>query len=121
MVKNRTQLMESILKLIEPTVDKVRVSEAYFVGILSLIETLFSRKLEDILYEMNISRGVELALIKKEGLLGEILELIIDIEKFNTEAIYKFEKRYKLEKLSIEHLAIESMKSVNKFEKAQKK
>ena len=117
MVKYRTQLMENILTVIEKDASKQRISEAYFVGILSLIETIFSRKIEDILVEMNISYDVEIALLNKEGLLGEILELIISIEKFDTEKIHNFEKRYKLERQSIETVALESMKNVNKFEK----
>lgn len=119
MVKNRTELMENILKVVEPDARSNRLGEAYFVGVLSLIDTIFSAKLEDILEQMNISESVEAALLRDEGLYGEIYALVRDIEAFNTDAIYNFEKRHKLAPASIEKIALESMRSVNSFEKPE--
>ena len=116
MVKNRTELMENILKIVEPSAGTNRVGEAYFVGVLSLMDTVFGVELEEILQHLNISEEVELALLYKEGRLGEIYQLVEDIEEFNTEAIHEFERKYHLEMEAIELIALESMRSVNRFE-----
>jgi EAL and modified HD-GYP domain-containing signal transduction protein len=116
LVKNRTELMENILKTLQPNVKSNMLGEAYFVGVLSLIDTIFSEKLERILEDMNISQEVKNALLKDGGILGEIYALIRDIEAFDTHAIGKFEETYYLEKGLLKKLILDSMESVNKFE-----
>jgi EAL and modified HD-GYP domain-containing signal transduction protein len=116
LVKNRTELMENILKTLQPNVKSNLLGEAYFVGVLSLIDTIFSEKLETILEDMYVSEEVKNALLKDEGILGEIYALIRDIEAFNTHAISKFEATYYLEPGVLKKLILDSMENVNKFE-----
>ena len=116
MVKNRTNLMESILKAIEPNVKSNMLGEAYFVGVLSLIDTIFGMELVDILEQMHISDEVKDALLRGKGKLGEIYMLVRDIEVFNTEAMRIFEERYKLKSGCIKDLVVESIEDVNSFE-----
>jgi len=116
MVKYRTELMENILKLIKPDVKSNMLGEAYFVGVLSLIDTVFGIELATLLEDMHISKEVEDALLNEKGLLGEIFVLVKDIEMFNTVAVDAFEVKYSLAHDSIENIAIQSMKDVNKFE-----
>jgi EAL and modified HD-GYP domain-containing signal transduction protein len=116
MVKNRTELMQSILKVINPSVKSNMLGEAYFVGVLSLIDTVFSVKLEEILVHVNISQEVESALLRDEGLFGEIFALVRDIEDFKIHSVALFEKKHKLKSGSIEEIVVESMKNVNVFE-----
>ena len=116
MVKNRTELMENILKAINPEVRSNMLGEAYFVGVLSLIDTLFSMKLEDVLKHMRISQEAEDALLKGENILGEILILIKKLEKFDTQAAIDFEEKYKLKKGILNDMIIKSLESVQVFE-----
>jgi EAL and modified HD-GYP domain-containing signal transduction protein len=116
MVKNRTNLMESILKAIEPNVKSNMLGEAYFVGVLSLIDTIFGMELVDILEQMHISDEVKDALLRGEGKLGEIYMLVRDIEVFNTKSMKIFEERYKLKSGCIKDLVVESIEDVNSFE-----
>ena len=116
MVKNRTELMQSILKVINPHVKSNMLGEAYFVGVLSLIDTVFSVKLQEILVHVNISKDVEEALLEDKGLFGEIFALVRDIEDFKIYSVSLFEKKYKLKAGSIEEVVVESMKNVNIFE-----
>ena len=116
MVKNRTELMQSILKVINPSVKSNMLGEAYFVGVLSLIDTVFSVKLEEILLHVNISQEVEAALLEDKGLFGEIFALVRDIEDFKIHSVSLFEKKHKLKSGSIEQVVVESMKNVNVFE-----
>ncbi|MFT7002925.1 MAG: EAL and modified HD-GYP domain-containing signal transduction protein [Sulfurimonas sp.] len=118
MVKSRTELMENILKAVNPDVKSNALGEAYFVGVLSLIDTLFSVKLEIILKELNISDEVTNALLKDEGLLGEIYALIRDIEAFDTESSHIFTSKYNLGTHQIEDIVLKSMEEVTIFEEA---
>lgn len=119
MVKNRTELMERILKAIYPEVKSNTLGEAYFVGVLSLIDTLFGVKLEVILKDMNVSEAVEEALLNDEGLLGEIYLLVRNIEAFKIKEIMAFEHKYGLEVDSIENIALECMRDLQSFENPQ--
>ena len=116
LVKTRTELMEKIVLALKPNADKELLGEAYFVGVLSLIEVVFGVELEKILEDINISTDVELALLKEEGFLGEVYKLIKNIESFDVVLIEKFEKKYKLETGTLQQIMMQSIENVNKFE-----
>jgi len=116
MVKNRTELMEKILKTLEPDVRSNMLGEAYFVGVLSLLDTVFGMKLEDILVHIKISNEAQSALLEGKGRLGEILSLIRKIEQFDTESVASFESKYKLENGTLNNIIVMSMEGVQKFE-----
>ena len=116
LVKQRTELMENILKAVEPNVKSNMLGEAYFVGVLSLIDTVFGVEMKVLLEDMHISQEVEEALLEDKGLLGEIFVLVRDIEAFNTSEINAFELKYNLNKDVIENIAIRSMEDINNFE-----
>ena len=119
MVKHRTELMENILKTLQPDVRSNMLGEAYFVGVLSLIDTVFSMPLEDILQEMNVSQDVCDALLEDEGTLGEIFKLVRAIEECDEIAVSNFEKQHKLKSGKIEQVYLQAMEDVNDFEKPQ--
>lgn len=116
MVKNRTELMQNILKALKPDARSNMLGEAYFVGVLSLIDTLFSTKLENILQHVKISDDVEAALLHGSGLLGEILTLVKKIEEFDTQGAIEFEDKHELRNGALNELIITSMQSVQMFE-----
>lgn len=116
MVKNRTQLMENILKAVEPDVRSNMLGEAYFVGVLSLINTIFSVKLETILDDMHVSDEVKSAILYDFGILGEIFAVVRGIEEFDTNAIRQFEERYSLDSNVMKEIVLQSIRDVNSFE-----
>ncbi len=118
MVKNRTVLMERILKETVPDAGKSMLDQAYFVGVLSLIDVLFEEDLEKILDEMNVYEVVQSALLQDSGILGEIYALVRDIEEFNPKAMIEFEERHHLDGGAIGKIVIECMKEVAVFEVA---
>ncbi len=120
MAISRTRLMQNILKLIRSDADKNALGEAYFVGILSLMDTVFSVELEHILEHMYISEAVSDALLKDEGILGEIYILVRNIEKFNTQAIEDFAHKHKIALERINLAVMESIEHVNDFEQSYK-
>jgi EAL and modified HD-GYP domain-containing signal transduction protein len=96
------------------------LGQAYFVGVLSLLDTIFGRKIEDILEEMHVDDMVKDALLYEKGLLGEIYVLVKDIEQFHTDKVALFEKKYNLQGAILDDLVLESMKQVTLFEDATK-
>ncbi|MDY0122739.1 EAL domain-containing protein [Sulfurimonas sp.] len=118
MVKNRTVMMERILKEAVPDAGKSMMDQAYFVGVLSLIDVLFEDDMQKILDEMNVYDVVRDAILKDSGILGEIYALIRDIEEFNPKAMMEFEERHDLESGVLGKIMIECMKEVAVFEVA---
>jgi len=120
MAKNRTELMQKVLKMIHPDAKSNAMGEAYFVGMLSLIDALFGIELSQILETMHISEGIKEALLKHKGLLGEIYLFVQAIESFNTEAIESFITKYKLDHEMVRTSILQSIESVNSFEDSLK-
>jgi len=121
MVKNRTELMESVIEDIFPDARaNGTLGQVYFVGVLSLIDTVFGVKLEKILEDMNVDKEVKDALLEYKGLLGDVYALIKDIESFNIVGISKFVKRYNFDQKKITEISLKSMKAVSSFEESMK-
>jgi len=116
MVRNRTTLMQKILKKVQPDVQSNMLGEAYFVGLLSLVDVALSTELKLILEQINISKEVKDALIRQKGILGEIYILVKAIENFDTQTIKDFEDKYKLECDVLKEINIQSMEDVESFE-----
>ena len=108
--------MESILKTVNPEARSNMIGEAYLVGVLSLIDVVFSKKMEDILENIHVSDTVKNAILNESDILGEIYKLVKDIEAFNTQAEADFEMRYGLEEGTIKELIVKSIEETNKFE-----
>ena len=116
LVKSRTDLMEKVLKTIMPDVKSNMLGEAYFVGVLSLMNTIFSVDLEKILDDLHVSSEVKNAILYDEGMLGDIFALVRSVESFNTNVISKFEEQYRLSDDIIQNLILQTIQEVNSFE-----
>ena len=115
MVQNRIELMEIILKDVEPNVKSDRLSEAYLVAVLSLIDTIFSMKLEDILERVNISENVKEALLDYNNIFGEILQVILFIENSNFKGVTQFERDNSLAPGTVQKAVVSAIENVNHF------
>lgn len=118
MVKNRTELMQNLLKVLKPDVKSNALGEAYLVGILSLINTIFQADLGEILEHIHISDIAKKALLNDEGTLGMLYRVVRDIEDYNITRIVAFSKRYKVAEESIQEVILNAIENVNEFEKA---
>jgi len=116
MVKNRTELMERILQEIYPDANSSMLGEAYLVGVLSLIDTLFSMPLEKILNNINISDEVRDALLEDKGLFGDIYKVVRSMEQMDINTIVTFEMKYKLAPNKIRNITMTSIEEVAKLE-----
>ncbi len=118
LVKSRTVLMQETLKLIKPNVSKTELSEAYFIGVFSLIDALLGGVIEDILDDMNISDNIKGAIVGKNSTYADILTFIIANEERDDNYIKYFIEKYELNPNEIEHVLLESIKDINTFEEA---
>ncbi|MBA1432771.1 MAG: HDOD domain-containing protein [Epsilonproteobacteria bacterium] len=116
MVKNRTELMERILKEIRPDARSNMLGEAYMVGVLSLMDTLFGMPLEEILQNINVSDEVKDALLYDKGLFGEIYRVVRSTEHMDINTIVDFEMKYRLAPNKIKDIIMSSIEEVAKLE-----
>ena len=66
-----------------PTLGKVRDApdEAFMVGILSLLDTLFEVAMEDLVASLHLSEKVAAALLRREGPFGQLLQFVERMER----------------------------------------
>ncbi len=119
MVINRTFLMENILKEIQPNIGSNMLGEAYLVGVLSLMDTLFGMPIDAILQSINISDPVKDAILNDAGELGEAYAIVRATESFDVDEIMAFEKRHNLQAGSIKNIVLEAIKYANEFDNPQ--
>ena len=120
MVKNRTELMQNLLRVLKPDVKSNALGEAYLVGVLSLIGSVFHARLEDVLDSIHISELSRDALLHDKGTLGMLYKAVRDIEEFNVSEIVAFSKRYKVAEEAIQEVILKSIENVNNFESSLK-
>lgn len=76
----RGKLMELIAKQIEPRNHKM-ADTAFTVGIMSLMDTLFSIPMEEILEQIAVVEAVSDALLHRKGQFGDLLKLVEHMER----------------------------------------
>ncbi len=111
MVKQRTEIMVNLMKMIKQSSSQTQQSEAYFVGILSLMDTLMHVPLHDVLNELYVDEKVRDALFNQSGFLGELYAVALAVETFNTDLIDNFIHNNKLDKAAFEKMIIEVFKN----------
>jgi EAL and modified HD-GYP domain-containing signal transduction protein len=67
--------------------DTVIQERAFITGSFSLLDTLLSMPMADVMAQLNMPIEVKLALIERTGLLGQLLKLIESLEKGEFEAV----------------------------------
>ena len=65
----------------------VLLDKAAFIGLLSLVEALFNTPIDTILDELNIDGEIADTLINYKGEFGQIFELILAVERFDTDKV----------------------------------
>jgi len=54
---------------------------AYLVGLISLMDVVFNRNIEDVVKEFNIDKSIKEAVTAKSGELGKLLNIVLEYEK----------------------------------------
>jgi EAL and modified HD-GYP domain-containing signal transduction protein len=81
---------------------------AFITGLLSSIEVLLGKKLEDIIKHMPLAQQIELALLGKDGLLGELLALTTNYILGNSDKINELIDMYSLDAQYIQREFVEA-------------
>lgn len=116
MVQNRAMLMGKLYKLIHPNANKEEEGKVFFVAIMSLSSAVMSLPLSLILKEMSLSVELIIALLSHEGILGELLSLVEEIERFEVQKVQQFIEKHHLNPESVFALMHETIVNVNTFE-----
>jgi len=117
MVKQRTEIMVNLMKVIKKNSSQTDQSEAYFVGILSLMDTLMHIPLEEVVQEFNVDASVTNALFSQSGFLGELYSIALAVENFDTTKIDAFINKYNIDKANFEKMMLEVFESTIQLEK----
>lgn len=105
-VQNRIDLMLGILKLMGKE-DEELITQARFVALLSLLETVFEMPLVFILNELGVEDVIKHALINNEGELGKLYALVQSLEKSDQETSQKLLLAYGLPPIESTYQLIE--------------
>ncbi len=84
--------------------------DAYYLGLYSLIDTILSVKIEQIINELNfLEKEVKDALLGKKNPYRELLDFIINFENGDFDKAEEFIKKHKLDKENINTLYIDAI------------
>lgn len=116
MVRQRTEIMVNLLKLVKNNASTNEQGEAYFVGILSLMDTLLHVPLDEVLREFYVEKSISDAIYYQSGFLGELYTVVLAVEQFDTQVLDSFLQKYKIDKKKFEQMILEVFKSTVELE-----
>lgn len=73
--------------LIEMSKENILADSAFLVGMLSLIDTLFSTSKEELINDLNVDEEIRVALLEYGGRLGTLLRAVISAEDGNFDEV----------------------------------
>lgn len=103
-VRSRTYIMHEISKRI----DKSIVSNAYFVGVISLMDTLFGVSKRTLIQQLHLDKDIKEAILRKDGTLGEIYKFVLALETFDTDFVESFVEKYNISKEALEEITLKA-------------
>lgn len=101
-VQYRTELLVELYVTINPSCSDNMMAGVYFMGMLSLIDSVINRSKAEILERLTIEHTLREAILEHKGFLGEMLALVEAIEKFDLSVIQNFIEKYNISPKSLE-------------------
>ncbi|MGQ5524397.1 EAL and HDOD domain-containing protein [Chitinimonas sp. PSY-7] len=105
----RGYLMELLTKALKPG-DRPLAERGFMVGMLSLIDALFSQPMPTLLQALSLEESVHRALLERSGWLGQLLQLVEGMEQ--DEPSYTEDRLLQLGKLTLDdlnHMQVEAL------------
>ncbi len=99
---------------------KDELSELFIVGLFSLIEAMVRRPKEELMKENYLAKEIKDALLGKENILSDILNLVIAWEEVEEEKIQHFLEKLKLSKEEVNAMYWETLRWASKIFVAEK-
>ena len=85
---HRGRLMELVVEgALDGQTSSGQQEEAFLVGMLSLVDTLLSRPLEEIIADLNLDDTIRAALVGRAGMLGGLLSLVESVEQADLDRV----------------------------------
>lgn len=91
----------------------INSSDAYLLGMFSMLEYMIDAPIAEILYEIPIVEEVKDALIRKEGKAGRLYELVLSYEKADWSAIKEISEELGLKTNEMAQIYMECVEEVN--------
>ena len=82
----RASMMENLASTLGRK-DEAELNQAYLIGILSLMDAVFQVEMDQLLSDLGIDGEISKAILKREGWLGELLELVVYCERQDFEKV----------------------------------
>lgn len=109
MAASRSKFMYELMNTLHH--EKKLNHEAAFVGLLSLMDAIVRVPIKEILDELQVDKAIVNAIIDHEGELGELLELVLDVEDFNLEEAQKIIRKLHIPENDFNEALLQSMKT----------
>lgn len=110
LARSRATLMEELSLQLPGHKEPSFSNSAYLVGLLSLAEAIFQSSFNTLFEQMDLDRSVSKALIGKEGVLGQLLELCINVERNQFSDIEQLLSTLKLSQTQLNEAMMKSYK-----------
>lgn len=108
-------------QLYRTRVPKDNGNQAFITGLFSLLDSLLDQPLEELIELLPLSEQVKLALTKRAGPLGAILNLTDAYDQANWPLVRKYSTALKINESSIADYYLESVKWSTEYEKTSAK
>ncbi len=106
----------NLSELLAPLVGlKERSSELFLMGLFSLLDAFLDQPLPDILEQLPISEDIKNALVGRQGLLGEVLKLVIAYEMGDWNQVFACVSKLKSVEDELPDLFIKTLERTNQI------
>ncbi len=117
LAKQRSTLMETLLEKVYKKEYKSLLASARFMGVLSLYDAMFDQSLESIFKEAPIAQEIKEGLLYHQGILGELFDLCLAVEQFQTPLIERFCIKHHLDIKAFNQEVVKAMQAANEAQK----
>lgn len=101
LAQTRSNLMQTFTQVIfKERCNANILDKAAFIGLLSLVDTLFQVPMKTILTDLNVDEEIVLTLVDYKGEFGQIFQLVCAVEQFETENIDRHLEHFDITKES---------------------
>ncbi len=114
MLDNRLELLKELHGVVSPNDGIKQKDQVTFLGLLSLIDLIIQRPMEEILQRLSVNDVIKEALLEKKNSLGELLAFAIAIEKFDLLEIQANVTKFGIHPQQIENLLAASIQNSKK-------
>jgi len=115
LVQQRSKTMEVLAALIPGSINS---DEAFIVGLLSLMDTLYGMPLEEVIASMTLDEQISSAILKEQGPLGHLLKIVRYLENEQFLEVDLFSQELGLDSKAVNEAQLSAIQWANEISKA---